>query len=157
MSMPQGGTTFYCAEWAARAALWLGDAKRALVAVDRLDELRVSGRVPRAIRLEMQAGAAALDGDHARALAGYREAIGIWRELDVPVNLGLCLTDMAIVVGPTQPEGVAAADEARAVWERLGLPSVLARLDEGLSRWPPEQPAKKTAEITESVERSTSA
>ena len=55
--------------------------------------------------------------------------------MDVPFYVGLTALEFATLVGPDEPESAAAADEARAIWTRLGSPPLLARLDEGLARW----------------------
>ena len=124
------------AVWAARAALWMGDAGRARAAVDALLVATQPGRVMVTNRGQMRAGLDALEGRRGEAVAGYRDAIARWRDLDVPLYLGLCQTDFAILLGPDEPEAAAAADEARALWTRLGSPPMLARLDEGLAAWP---------------------
>jgi tetratricopeptide (TPR) repeat protein len=135
MSNPSSMPAIHCAEWATRAALWLGDEARARAAVERLDELRRPGRVIRAFKQEMRAGLHALEGRRAEALAGYRDALSAWRDLDVPLYLGLCLVDFASLVPPSEPEAAAAADEARELWSALGSAPLLARLDDAQSRW----------------------
>jgi len=137
----------FCAEWATHAALWLGDAQRARAAFSLLAAREDRGRVPTFIRLMLQAGVRALEGDRVAAVANYREAIGNWREVGVPFWLGLTLLEFATLVGPGEPEALAAADEARAVWTRLGSPPLLARLEEGLSRWQPAE-ADDAASVT---------
>ena len=77
----------------------------------------------------MRAGLEALTGDRGKAVAGYAEALGQWRALDLPVSLAMCLTDMAIVLGPSDAAGLKAAEEARAIWTKLGATPLLARLD----------------------------
>jgi class 3 adenylate cyclase/tetratricopeptide (TPR) repeat protein len=124
-----------CAEWATHAALWLGDAPRARAALALLEARPERGRVLAATRRMLQAGVRALEGERAGAVADYREAIRTWRDMDVPFHLGLTLLEFATLVGPGEPEARAAADEARALWTRLGSPPLLARLDAGLARW----------------------
>jgi class 3 adenylate cyclase/tetratricopeptide (TPR) repeat protein len=157
MAMRSSGFAFYCAEWAARAGLWRSDAGRARDAVDRLQELRLPGRVPRAIRRQVGAALAALDGRQSEALDGYREALEMWREMDVPVFRGLCLMDMVAVIAPSVPEAAAAADEARSLWTRLGAPPLLARLDELLARWEAHDGDGDESRQTETAGRRSSA
>jgi len=125
----------HCAEWATRAALWLGDARRAHLGLESHEGQPQRGRAIGTIRIQLRAGVDALDGRRAEALAGYGDAVARWRDLELPVHLGLCLLEFTILVGPQEPEARAAADEARAIWTRLGSPPLLARLDAGLVRW----------------------
>jgi hypothetical protein len=86
-------------------------------------------------RLYLGAGVRALEGDPGGAVADFRVAAGMYRDLGLPVSLGLCLVMFAVVLGPDVPEARAAGDEARALFTRLGSPTLLARLDDGLARW----------------------
>jgi len=139
-----------CAEWATHAAFWLGDAPRARAALALFEARPERGRVVAATRQMLQAGLRALEGDRSAAIAAYREAIRSWRDMDVPFWLGLTLLEFATLVGPGEPEARAAADEARAIWTRLGSPPLLARLDAGLARW---QPAEGDAGTTATAVR----
>ncbi|MGI8928866.1 MAG: AAA family ATPase [Candidatus Limnocylindrales bacterium] len=157
MSYPNSSLVTFAAEWAIRAALWMGDLGRIQGTADMLPPLPYPGRVMKATRHQMRAAIDASSGRAAEGVAGYREAIALWRELELVVPLGLALTDMAIALGPANRDAAAAADEARELWIRLGSPPMLARLDEGLSRWPAETEPKKGADVSETVESSTSA
>jgi len=126
-----------CAEWATHTALWLGDAARARAALALFEGRPERGRVVAAKRQMLQAGVRALEGDRSAAITGYRDAIRSWRDMDVPFFLGLTLLEFATLVGPREPEARAAADEARAIFTRLGSPPLLARLDAGLDQWRP--------------------
>ncbi|MBA2373520.1 MAG: AAA family ATPase [Chloroflexi bacterium] len=128
-----------CAQWATHAALWLGDGARARAALALFEARPERGRVVAATRRTLQAGVRAIDGDRTAAIAAYREAIRTWRDMDVPFFLGLTLLEFAALVGPGDPEARAAADEARALWTRLGSPALLARLDAGLAKWVPAE------------------
>jgi class 3 adenylate cyclase/tetratricopeptide (TPR) repeat protein len=125
----------FAGEWAARAALWIGDSAKARRASELYDAAPERGRFLEAMRLGMRAGVKALEGDRDRALAGYREAIRVFRDLDIEFEAALTSIEFAITLGPDEPEAVAAGDAARAYWTRLGSPPLLARLDEGLARW----------------------
>lgn len=129
-----------CAEWAARAALWSGDARGARAALSLFEARPERGRAVAAKAAELRAGIQALDGQAGAARAGYRDAIRAWRDLDAPFYLGLALLGSATLVGPGEPEARAAADEARAIFSRLGSPPLLGRLDAGLARWPQSRP-----------------
>jgi len=123
------------AEWATRVALWSGDGSRARAALEAHAARPDRGRVVAAIRLGLQAGVHALEGEREAALTAYREAVRRWRDMGVPLLLGVCLLDFGALVGPGEPEARAAAEEARALFTRLGSPPLLARLDAGLARW----------------------
>jgi class 3 adenylate cyclase/tetratricopeptide (TPR) repeat protein len=125
----------YCVDWAIRVALWQGDADKTTQPRQVMDRLRIPGRVMRGLRLGARASVDALEGRRAQAISGFREAVALWRDLDVPYYLGLCLVDFAIALGPTEPEAAAAADEARALWTRLDSPPMRERLEQGLARW----------------------
>jgi hypothetical protein len=130
---------FICAEWATHAALWLGDAARARAALSLFEARSERGRAVGARRQMLQAGVQALEGDREAAIAGYRDVIRTWRDLDVPFYLGLALLEFASLVGPSQPEARAAADESSAIWTHLGSPALLNRLDAGLTQWQPAE------------------
>jgi len=131
----------YNAEWATRAALWLGDPARARVALELYEARPERGRVVAVTRQTLRAGLQALLGQREASSALYRDALRHWRELDVPFMLGLCLLDFSTLVGPREPEARAAADEARAIFTRLGSPPLLARLEAGLAKWETGAPA----------------
>jgi hypothetical protein len=135
MALRGSGLEFYCAEWAARVGLWMGDESRVREAVEQLHAVRPHGRVPRTMARQMEAVTAALDGRQSEALEGFREALEVWRDLDVPLIRGLCLMDIVAVIAPSNVEAAAAADEARSLWTRLGAPPLIARLDELVARW----------------------
>ncbi|MEX2547874.1 MAG: AAA family ATPase, partial [Chloroflexota bacterium] len=156
MSMPRSELTWSFAEWAARAALWMGDTDRARAAVDLLEAIRQPGRIVGSVKRQMRAAIDALDGRRPQALAGYREALGTWRDQDIPVYLGLLLTDMAIVLDPEYGEGATAAEEARSIWTRLGSPPMLARLDQAMLLKATNNTAP-AGSVSEAVESSTSA
>jgi hypothetical protein len=126
----------YGAEQAVRAALWMGDGKRAREALDLHSASPERGRMLAADRLCLGAGVRALEGDVGASLRDFRAAVEAYRNLDLPVSLSFCLLSFGILLGPDVPEARAAADEARDIFTRLGSPTLLARLDQGLARWP---------------------
>jgi tetratricopeptide (TPR) repeat protein len=135
-----------CASWLARVSLWTADRDHARQAVERLESAGAGGRIAGNLRREARAVLDALSGERDKASVGYSQALAKWRELDLPVYIGLCLTDMAIAFGTADKQGQAAGEEARAIWTRLGSPPMLARLDEATTggvtagRRPREQP-----------------
>ena len=97
------------------------------------------GRAIAARRVLLRAGVQALEGDRDAAIKGFREAIRSWRDLDAPFYLGVALLEFASLIGPSDSEALAAAEEARALWTRLGSAAMLSRLDAGLAQWPPTE------------------
>jgi hypothetical protein len=111
------------------------------VALELYEARPERGRIVAVTRQTLRAGLQALLGQREASSAVYRDALRHWRELDVPFMLGLCLLDFATLVGPREPEARAAADEARAIFTRLGSPPLLARLEAGLAKWETAAPA----------------
>jgi hypothetical protein len=120
---------FQCHMLAGHAAVWAGNVERAREALERMSEMRPAGRWAAATRLALEAGVAALEGRRAQAESGYREALESLRELGVARDVALVLMDRA-AAGPDAAVAKAAADEARAIWQRLGATALLDRLDE---------------------------
>ena len=72
---------------AGMAALLARDVERARAASERLVAPRVSGRLIQVQQVLLRAGVAALEGRHAEAVSGFREAIQRFRGLGVFFNL----------------------------------------------------------------------
>ena len=110
-----------------RAALWLGDARRAREALTGM--LGIRGRWMAAERLTGEAGIAALEGRGDDAARRYSRALDAWRALDCPLDLALCVVDRAVLRG--SPPGQAEEDdEARTFLSEIGAHPLLARLDQ---------------------------
>jgi class 3 adenylate cyclase/tetratricopeptide (TPR) repeat protein len=75
-----------------RASLWLGDADTAASGLATLEAIGNAGRATLATVATLRAGLLGLIGDPSAA-DGYRQASEAWRELDLPLQLGLCLVD----------------------------------------------------------------
>jgi hypothetical protein len=60
----------------------------------------------------------------------------MFRDLDVPTDLGIALMDFAALLGPGEPGTREAAAEARSIFEGLGAHGLIARLELGLGAWP---------------------
>ncbi len=149
----------YCAEWALHAAVLKGDTARVLSVADAVDSLKHPGRVFNGYRAQARAARKAVEGDIGAALAEYREARRIWTELHLRMNDALTLTDMALLIGRSHPDGAAAAEEARALWTEFKSPTMLARLDEAMERvfGTTDVAAMSDATASTSVESPTSA
>jgi class 3 adenylate cyclase/tetratricopeptide (TPR) repeat protein len=119
---------------ATRAAAWLRDASALR------DALRIvegqPGRAPATIRREAEAGLAAIEGRGGEALAGFMDAIRRWHELGLHFEAAVCALNLVTMLGPSTPEARAAADDARALFERVGAQPFLDRLAEAMSSSP---------------------
>ena len=89
------------------------------------------------------AGIAALEGRTAEAMTGYRQALGVWRDLGLVWDEAMCAIDMATVLDPSDPEVVAAAETARSTLVGLGATPFVERLDAALARSRPAEPARE--------------
>jgi class 3 adenylate cyclase/tetratricopeptide (TPR) repeat protein len=125
---------------AVRAAAWLGD-RAGITDALRIVE-RFPGRVGTALHREAGASLAALAGRRGEALAGFADALRRWRDLGLVYEAALCTTSMVKLLGPSDPETRAAADDARTVLQRLEARPLLAELDAALAQPAPEVPAR---------------
>jgi len=115
---------------AARAALWAGrpdDAKRA---AGGLASIGVHGRALNASLRTIEAGLAALSGEAEQATVLYRDAMRQWRDIGAAFDLALCELDFVKFVGGENPDAKAAAEEAEGIFQRLGAPAFLQRLND---------------------------
>ena len=128
---------------AARAAAWVGDAE-ALGEAHRLLEEH-PGRVPAAGAREARAALAAVEGRRSEALAAFMDALRRWRELGVQLEVGLCTLNFVTMLGASTPEAREAADDAGALFERLGARALQDRLAAAL-REPVAPAARSTTE-----------
>jgi class 3 adenylate cyclase/tetratricopeptide (TPR) repeat protein len=122
---------------AARPALWMGDMESVRGDLAALDATGVHGRVIEARRVTLRAGIAALEGRRAEAVTLYRESLRAWRDMQLEWEEALAALDMAIVLGPAEPEVVAAGAAAREIMVRLGAQPFLERLDAALAATTP--------------------
>ena len=129
-----GVFTMWALPLAGRYAVLARDAARARDAVGELEALGISGPALAADVETILAGCAALEGASIDAMAGYRRALGAWRDLGLPWDEALTAIDMAILLDPAEPEVRAAADAAREILTRLGAKPFLARLDAAMQR-----------------------
>jgi tetratricopeptide (TPR) repeat protein len=115
-----------------RAALWLRDEAKVSEALEGLEETRTHLARSEAARETLRAGLAALK-ELPEAQERYREAARHWRELELPLELGLCQMDCAFLLGPDDSQAAAAAQEAKEIFTRLQATPLLDRL-EGFAR-----------------------
>ena len=141
------------AETAIRAAAALRDADAVTDALRAFDH---PGRVTAAIRREGEAVLAGLAGRRNDSLAAFVDAIRQWRELGLAFEAALAQLTLLTVLGVTDEATRAAADEARAAFERVGAQPLLDRLTEasagGASGNP--APALRATDAEVSIRRS---
>ena len=130
---------------AARCDILAGDPDLARKDLALVEATARHGRAIDNEQATMQAGIAALEGRSAEAMTGYRQALGVWRDLDLPTDEALCAIDMATVLDPSEPEVVAAAKAARETLVRLGATPFVERLDAALARPMPAGAAHERA------------
>jgi class 3 adenylate cyclase/predicted ATPase len=119
---------------AIRAALWDRDVAVAREIADRLDAHVSSVAATAAARIAARAGIAALEGRDAEAITGFLDAIARYRATGLDFDLACAALDFALLVGPSEPSVRAAADEARAIFERIGARPYLDRLDGAMAQ-----------------------
>jgi class 3 adenylate cyclase/tetratricopeptide (TPR) repeat protein len=119
--------------WAARCALLSNDPEAARQDLTLVDGIARRGRAIDADRTTIRAGLAARDGLPHEALAIYRKAMNVWRDLGLVWDEALCAIDMASLLGPGEPEVVAAAERARETLVRLRATPFVERLDAAMA------------------------
>jgi hypothetical protein len=119
----------YAATHALRMAAWARDVERLRAARDRYAAGPSVGPIVRLQLGTADAGIAALEGRTDDAVRAYAEVLTGWAALEVHAARAFAGTEFLITVGPDVAEARAAAEEARAVFERLGAQTVLQRLD----------------------------
>ncbi|CAN5710480.1 adenylate/guanylate cyclase domain-containing protein [soil metagenome] len=129
---PSGSTALTSVATAGRAALWLREPQRVAAAVERLAETQAHGAWLDAVRMGLEAGLAALEGRTDEGATHFAEAAKALRDLDVPFDLALTQLDRITVLGADHPDSPAAAEEAHAIFERLGAKPFLERLEAAL-------------------------
>ena len=117
-----------------RAALWNGDADRLARAIADLRASGLGGRWVEAIIETLEAGLAARRGEADVATERYAAAAAAWRRLDLPLQLGLCRLEAAVLLPAGSEASAAAREEARVTLEGLGARAFLDRLADGLGR-----------------------
>jgi hypothetical protein len=131
------------ATFGARAAVWGGDAAAARRMLDAYSLAR-PGRRTNAMRATMEAGIAMIEGRGADGRRLYADAQSRWQELGLATFLALSQLDL-VETGAMEPaERRRAAEEARALFERVGARPLIERLDAALARGPSTPPPSGT-------------
>jgi hypothetical protein len=120
----------YSCQIAIRAAAWLGDSDAVSDALRTVEG--EPGRVPAAVRREGKAALAAVDGRRSEALTGFLDAIRRWRDVGLDVEAASCALNLVTLLGPSEPLARAAADDAAALFERLGAEPFQERLADAM-------------------------
>lgn len=115
--------------WAARAGAIAGDRAQVERLLPLFEPFGPGDRERLAARREVEATLAALDGDVAGSLAGWRQARRLLQELGCRPALGLCGIAMGARLSHSEPDVRAALDEARSILVELGARPWLALLD----------------------------
>ena len=126
---------------AARAALWMQDAKRAREALRAFEEVPFRGAWVDAALATVRAGVAALAGRRPEAVTGYQEAARAWRDKRWLPGLGFTLLETVALLGHEDALARSAVQEAREVFTRLGAAPLLERLEAAASA-PPARPPR---------------
>ena len=129
---------------AMRPALWGGDLARAREVARLLEADPRTGIAVTANRIAAQAGIAALEGRREEAVAGYREALARYRDLEQDFDVARLGLDFVLLVGADHPATRDAAAEARAIFERVGARPYLERLDAAMTGRPVERLPRPT-------------
>jgi tetratricopeptide (TPR) repeat protein len=101
----------------------------ARAALARLREIGTRGRAVDANRLGIEAGLAALDGDPAAALTGFRQSIAALRELGLPFDEAWMTMAAVSCIGAGEPETLGWATRAADFLDEIGATPVAAQLE----------------------------
>jgi hypothetical protein len=134
----------------ARAAAWLGEEAALRAVIDLL--VSQPGRLPAAARREAEASMAALQGRRSEAATGFADAIRRWRELGLHVDVAWCALSWVTLLGSADPAARAAAEEARALFERIGARPLLSLLERAMTA-AAAVPAGSAPPVAASVDR----
>ncbi|MEO5703889.1 MAG: hypothetical protein ABIZ52_02520 [Candidatus Limnocylindrales bacterium] len=99
--------------WSARLALWLGDADAAEKDIAGYWLAMAHDGAAAVIHAVILGGVAGLRGDRPVAINAYRDAVGRWRDLRLPIDEALMALDMTYVLGPRDPAVAEAVSRAR--------------------------------------------
>jgi class 3 adenylate cyclase/tetratricopeptide (TPR) repeat protein len=111
------------------AAVLAGDAAAAGAALDRLDSIGTRGRATDADRATVGASIAALEGDRAGAIAGYRVGLAAYRALGLTWDEALLGLQAAVTLGPTDPEVAGWLASGREILLGLGALTLVEEAD----------------------------
>ena len=125
--------TPYCLPRAGNAAVLAGDAAAARAALAQLDALGTRGRAVDTDRIAIRAGIAAIEGDVAAAVDGYRAAIAAWRDLGLPWDEALTALSAVRRLGMDAPGVSDWAEAAQVTFRRLEAAPMLVLLESAVA------------------------
>jgi class 3 adenylate cyclase/tetratricopeptide (TPR) repeat protein len=105
-----------------------GDVGLARAALVRLGEMGTRGRAVEGLRLAIEAGIAALDGDRMAALNGYRQSIAMLRELELRVDEAWVTMAAIGRIGAGEPETLGWATRTADFLDEVGATPIAAQL-----------------------------
>jgi hypothetical protein len=115
------------------SAVWLRDEEKLRQLIERGESLTYRSDRFQAWLDVGDAAIGALEGDPSSASQGFDAAAALLRGVGVPIDLGICLLDRIVALGPDGEGSGEAADEARRIFGDLGASAFLDRLDEILA------------------------
>ena len=119
----------YILPQAGRAGVLAGDRTTAQAVIDRMRRHGIRGRAIVADVDVIVAGVQALDGDRDGAMAGYRRAMAMYRDLGLAWDEARLAFEAVHVLGVGGAELTAWTDRARTVFTRLRAKPMLDLLD----------------------------
>ncbi|HEX5828843.1 MAG TPA: adenylate/guanylate cyclase domain-containing protein [Candidatus Limnocylindrales bacterium] len=105
------------------------DAAAARATLDDIRMLGTRGRAAEADRTAIQAGIQALEGDRDGALADYRTALAVYRDLGLELDEAMLAIQALATLGPDEPEVRAMGDAARPILTRLRAAPLLRHVE----------------------------
>jgi hypothetical protein len=120
--------------WAARAALWAGDAVEAGADLAGIVATGLHAPVIDLHRRVVEAGIAALDGRTDDALSLYQDALRGWGDLGITWEEAMTGLDMAMLLDPGSPRVRPPVDRARSTFAGLRATRLLELLDAATGR-----------------------
>jgi tetratricopeptide (TPR) repeat protein len=136
---------------AASAAVFLRDEDRVRGSLEVMERIARRGRFVTNGADEFRAALAAFDGRPAEAVRLYGEVVRRFRDLGAPMPAAITALEAVTLLGLEDPQIRGFADDARALWRKLGAHALLERLDEAIERGPlaaagsSARPAARTA------------
>jgi len=145
------GDAWWVAGTTSKAFFRLGDLDRVRVSLAAIEAAAEHGRFSDALADTSRADILALEGRRPEASRLFADVIRRYRELGVPNAAAETSLDFVLALGADDPAALAAAEEARALWTRLGARAALERLDEAITRGPIAPPSRPVARSAEGV------
>jgi tetratricopeptide (TPR) repeat protein len=137
---------------AGRAAIWARNLDWIRLVIKGMAGVTYTGPRTTAIRQQLNAAVAALEGRRGDALSGFRESRTVLRRLEQWFAAARHSLE-AIIMLPDDPEVRSWAEDARALFTELRAQPYLQRLDEALAAAPETAPAVAPSEAAQTPAR----